>query len=97
MSVELQPHSESQIVTNFKQKNSSRTISVALPCTDTYVSTLYSESGASRNSIAVRDIGAFVAGQSVYIAGQADGVLAGLKFAVKDLFDVKGVPTGGVS
>jgi len=42
----------------------------------------------------VRDIGAFVAGQSVYIAGQADGVLAGLKFAVKDLFDVKGVPTG---
>lgn len=42
----------------------------------------------------MKDIGAFVAGQSVYIEGQANGVLAGLKFAVKDLFDVKGVPTG---
>lgn len=39
-------------------------------------------------------IGAFVAGQRIFVKGQEGGVLAGLSFAAKDLFDVKGVPTG---
>lgn len=42
-----------------------------------------------------RDINAFVPGTSVHIAGVADGPLAGLTFAAKDLFDVAGYPTGG--
>ena len=40
----------------------------------------------------MKDIGAFVAGQSVYIEGQANGVLAGLKFAVKDLLTLRECP-----
>lgn len=39
-------------------------------------------------------IGAFVAGPRIFVKGQEGGVLAGLSFAAKDLFDVKGVPTG---
>jgi amidase len=41
------------------------------------------------------DIGAFVPGPRVRIAGTARGPLSGLSFAVKDLFDVAGLPTGG--
>ena len=41
------------------------------------------------------DFGAFVPGQQFRIAGRADGPLAGLTFAAKDLFDVAGHPTGG--
>jgi amidase len=41
------------------------------------------------------DIGAFVPGPRVRIAGRAAGPLSGLSFAAKDLFDVAGVPTGG--
>ena len=41
------------------------------------------------------DAGAFVPGADVRIPGAADGPLADLTFAVKDLFDVAGVPTGG--
>ncbi|GAC1348329.1 MAG: amidase [Acetobacteraceae bacterium] len=39
--------------------------------------------------------GAFVAGPRTRVAGAAAGPLAGLSFAVKDLIDVAGVPTGG--
>ena len=42
------------------------------------------------------DIGAFVPGPRVRIEGRAGGPLSGLSFAAKDLFDVAGVPTGGV-
>ena len=38
---------------------------------------------------------AFVAGPRCQIAGAAAGPLAGLNFAVKDLIDIAGVPTGG--
>jgi amidase len=38
--------------------------------------------------------GAFVAGPRCRIAGAAGGKLAGLSFAVKDLIDIAGVPTG---
>lgn len=38
---------------------------------------------------------AFVSGTMVPIAGNAGGPLDGLSFAVKDLFDVAGLPTGG--
>jgi amidase len=38
---------------------------------------------------------AFVAGPRTQVAGAAVGPLAGLRFAVKDLIDVAGVPTGG--
>jgi amidase len=38
---------------------------------------------------------AFVPGPRCNVAGAADGPLAGLRFAVKDLIDVAGVPTGG--
>ena len=38
---------------------------------------------------------AFVAGPRAVIAGAASGPLAGLDFAVKDLIDIAGVPTGG--
>jgi len=41
------------------------------------------------------DIGAFVPGPRVRIAGRTGGPLSGLSFAAKDLFDVAGVPTGG--
>src|SRR5437763_3767695 len=41
------------------------------------------------------DVGAFVPGPRVRIEGRPDGVLAGLTFAAKDLFDVAGMPTGG--
>lgn len=37
----------------------------------------------------------FVPGSSVRIEGRAEGPLAGLTFAAKDLFDVAGTPTGG--
>ena len=40
-------------------------------------------------------IGAFVPGAGVRIAGRAGGPLSDLTFAVKDLFDVAGEPTGG--
>lgn len=40
-------------------------------------------------------VNAFVPGPRVRIAGRAGGPLSGLSFAVKDLFDVAGVPTGG--
>lgn len=40
-------------------------------------------------------VNAFVSGTMVPIAGQAGGPLGGLSFAVKDLFDVAGLPTGG--
>lgn len=38
---------------------------------------------------------AFVPGPRAHIAGTPGGSLSGLSFAVKDLFDVAGVPTGG--
>jgi amidase len=41
------------------------------------------------------DIGAFVGGQQIHIAGRPGGPLDGLTFAAKDLFDVAGYPTGG--
>lgn len=41
------------------------------------------------------DIGAFVPGQQFRLDGAADGPLAGLTFAAKDLFNVAGRPTGG--
>jgi len=41
------------------------------------------------------EIGAFVPGPRVRIEGRAGGLLSGLTFAAKDLFDVAGVPTGG--
>ena len=40
-------------------------------------------------------IGAFVPGTDVRIEGCAGGALSGLTFAVKDLFDIAGEPTGG--
>jgi amidase len=40
-------------------------------------------------------VNAFVSGTMMPIAGQAGGPLGGLSFAVKDLFDVAGLPTGG--
>lgn len=40
-------------------------------------------------------VNAFVSGTMVPIAGKAGGPLDGLSFAVKDLFDVAGLPTGG--
>ncbi|MGQ3347256.1 amidase [Bosea sp. (in: a-proteobacteria)] len=40
-------------------------------------------------------VNAFVPGTLVPIAGKAGGPLDGLSFAVKDLFDVAGLPTGG--
>lgn len=40
-------------------------------------------------------LNAFVPGPRCEIAGAADGPLAGLSFAVKDLIDVAGWPTGG--
>jgi amidase len=41
------------------------------------------------------DLNAFVPGRHCQVAGTATGSLAGLTFAVKDLIDVAGVPTGG--
>src|SRR5262249_40804331 len=41
------------------------------------------------------DINAFVPGPRVHIEGRPGGLLAGLTFAAKDLFDVAGYPTGG--
>jgi hypothetical protein len=38
---------------------------------------------------------AFVPGPRTHVRGAAAGPLAGLSFAVKDLIDVAGVPTGG--
>src|SRR5262245_60605796 len=40
-------------------------------------------------------LNAFVPGPEVRVAGRADGPLADLTFAAKDLFDVAGYPTGG--
>ena len=40
-------------------------------------------------------LNAFVPGPRHHVAGAASGPLAGLTFAVKDLIDVAGVPTGG--
>ena len=44
---------------------------------------------------AAESVGAFVPGSEVRVAGRAGGPLSGLDFAVKDLFDVAGEPTGG--
>src|SRR3954471_20460107 len=41
------------------------------------------------------DLGAFVPGQIFRITGREGGLLSGLTFAAKDLFDVAGRPTGG--
>src|ERR1700748_1791276 len=41
------------------------------------------------------DFGAFVPGPRLTIAPTASGLLNGLSFAVKDLIDVEGMPTGG--
>ena len=40
------------------------------------------------------DIGAFLPGPRLHIQGAAEGPLNGLGFAVKDLFDIAGQPTG---
>jgi amidase len=40
-------------------------------------------------------VNAFVPGPRAHVAGRPGGPLSGLTFAVKDLFDVAGVPTGG--
>lgn len=40
-------------------------------------------------------ISPFVPGTDIRVAGAATGPLAGLTFAAKDLFDIKGFPTGG--
>ncbi|MCU4179233.1 amidase [Bosea sp. BH3] len=40
-------------------------------------------------------VNAFVPGPRAHASGKPGGPLAGLNFAVKDLFDVAGVPTGG--
>jgi amidase len=45
--------------------------------------------------VMVDHVNAFVPGPRVHIPGRPGGPLAGLTFAVKDLFDVAGVPTGG--
>ena len=42
---------------------------------------------------ATDEVGAFVPGPRLDIPGAADGPLAGLDFAAKDLFDVSGHPT----
>ena len=42
-------------------------------------------------------VGAFVPHTPPVIAGAAAGALAGLSFAVKDLYDIAGYPTGGGS
>ncbi|MGI9378786.1 MAG: amidase family protein, partial [Methyloligellaceae bacterium] len=42
-------------------------------------------------------IGAMVAHGPDYISGKENGSLSGLTFAVKDLFDIAGYPTGGGS
>lgn len=44
---------------------------------------------------AAADGGAFVPGPRCRVAGAPNGPLAGMTFAVKDLIDVAGVPTGG--
>ena len=49
----------------------------------------------ARSSGAGEGVGAFVPGTDVRIPGRAGGPLSGLTFAVKDLFDVAGEPTGG--
>jgi amidase len=41
------------------------------------------------------EVGAFVPGPRVRLAGRVGGLLSDLTFAAKDLFDVAGVPTGG--
>ena len=40
-------------------------------------------------------LNAFVPGSRCHVAGASEGSLAGLTFAVKDLIDIAGVPTGG--
>ncbi len=40
-------------------------------------------------------VNAFVPGPRIRIVGRPGGSLSGLTFAVKDLFDVAGTPTGG--
>ena len=46
---------------------------------------------------AAQEIGAFVPGPRVRIEGKTGGPLSGLTFAVKDLFDVAGVPSKAFS
>ena len=46
-------------------------------------------------SDAWKSSGSFVPGTDVRVSGRAGGPLSGLTFAVKDLFDVAGEPTGG--
>ena len=51
--------------------------------------------GSEEPGGAASAVGAFVPGANVRIAGRAGGPLSGLAFAVKDLFDLAGEPTGG--
>ncbi len=51
--------------------------------------------GAEEDPKPMTSIDAFLPGPRCRIAGAAAGPLAGLSFAVKDLIDVAGVPTGG--
>ena len=51
--------------------------------------------GASAAAGGPDTLGAFVPGTDVRIAGRAGGPLSDLTFAVKDLFDLAGEPTGG--
>ena len=53
------------------------------------------EAGAGSVAGARESSGAFVPGTDVRVPGSAGGPLSGLTFAVKDLFDVAGEPTGG--
>ena len=53
------------------------------------------EAGAGSGAGARESSGAFVPGTDVRVPGSAGGPLSGLTFAVKDLFDVAGEPTGG--
>ncbi|MGR7996017.1 amidase [Xanthobacter sp. ZOL 2024] len=48
----------------------------------------------SSSSPTVDDLGAYVPGPRVHVAGRPGGPLSGLRFAVKDVLDVKGVVTG---
>ena len=53
------------------------------------------KAGAGSAAGAGESSGAFVPGTDVRVPGRAGGPLSGLTFAVKDLFDIAGEPTGG--
>ena len=50
--------------------------------------------GSAMPRVIEDQVGAFVPGARVEVAGSAEGPLLGLDFAVKDLFDVAGAVTG---